>query len=289
MFTFISTTRRTGFLSRIQSSFHTLLAFGCIAVLPPSVMVFLELRLRIIYLKDKTDTDTDNTELCSCRGESLTAAVKSMDNEKINRSCLESLLHIVNERRFTEVMDKVKQFHKESPTVQLKDTEQLVLNLSQIRGLKVSLKLWSIRHDCEAIEREICKPLNAIMASIRLLKNSKELGQVLGVTLKVINLMKGQQFPAIKIQELYKLETIKDNTKTNSLLYHIVRKVLQEDPKFEGFPHDVLMKLNLMADTSLASLDEKIAIMESGYRFNSQTNLSFMSKDLFIPGILLVS
>ena len=267
MFTFISTERRTGFLSRIQSSFHTLLAFGCIAVLPPSVMVFLELRLRIIYLKDKTDTDTDNTELCSCRGESLTAAVKSMDNEKINRSCLESLLHIVNTRMFTEVMDKVKQFHKESPTVQLKDTEQLVLNLSQIRGLKVSLKLWSIRHDCEAIEREICKPLNAIMASIRLLKNSKELGQVLGVTLKVINLMKGQQFPAIKIQDLYKLETIRDGRNDTTLLFHIVRKVLQRNPWFPGFLPELMENLEQMTTTNLASLDEMIASLESGCRF----------------------
>ena len=212
-----------------------------------------------------------------------------MDDGRIDRTFLDRLLYCVNKQKYTEMMDKVNKFHRESPNVLLTDAEQLLLLLSQTPGLKDSLNLWRIMDDCESMEREICEPLNAIMASIKFLKSSKELGQVLGVTLKVINLMKGQQFPAIKIQELYKLETIKDNTKTNSLLYHIVRKVLQEDPKFEGFPHDVLMKLNLMADTSLASLDEKIAIMESGYRFNSQTNLSFMSKDLFIPGILLVS
>ena len=200
-----------------------------------------------------------------------------MDDEKINRTFLDRLLDCVNKQKYTEMMDKVKNFHKESPNVPLKDAEQLLLILSQTHGLKDSLQLWKIRDDCEAMEREICEPLYAVMATIRFLKKSKELGLVLSVTLKVINLMKGQQFPAIKIEDLPKLETVKDNTKTNTLLFHIVRKVLQEDPKFEGFPSDVLMKLNLMADISLASLDEKIALMESCCRFNSQMNLSVMS------------
>ena len=200
-----------------------------------------------------------------------------MDHEKISRTFLDRLLDCVNKPKYTEMMDKVKSFHKESPNVPLKDAEQLLLVLSQTQGLKDSLNLWRIRDDCEAMEREICEPLNAIMAAIKLLKSSKELGQVLGVTLKVINLMKGQQFPAIKIQDLYKLETIKDNTKTNSLLYHIVRKVLQESPKFQGFSSELIETLDQMADTSLASLDEKIALMESGCRFNSPIILILMS------------
>ena len=199
-----------------------------------------------------------------------------MDDEKINRTFLDRLLDCVNKQKYTEMMDKVKNFHKESPNVPLKDAEQLLLILSQTQGLKDSLNLWKIKDDCESMEREICEPLNAIMASIKLLKNSKELTQVLSVTLKVINLMKGQQFPAIKIQDLYKLETIKDNTKTNSLLYHIVRKVLQENPKFQGFPPDLMETLDQMANTSLASLDEKIALMESGCRFNSGIILCFV-------------
>ena len=204
-----------------------------------------------------------------CRGESLTAAIRSMDHEKINRTFLDRLLDCVNKQKYIEMMDKVKTFHKESPNVPLKDAEQLLLVLSQTKGLKDSLNLWRIRDDCEAMEREICEPLTAIMTSIRLLRNSKELEQVLGVTLKVINLMKGQQFQAIKIQELYKLETIKDNTKTNSLLYHIVRKILQESPKFQGFPQELMETLDHVATTSLASLDEKIALMESGCRYHS--------------------
>ena len=203
----------------------------------------------------------------SCRGEKLTAAIKSMDHEKINRNTLDRLLDCVNKQKYTDMMDKVKKFHKESPEVPLKEAEELLLLLSQTQGLKDSLKLWRIKDDCEAMEREICEPLNAIMASMKLLKKSKELFQVLGVTLKVINLMKGQQFPAIKIQDLHKLDNIKDNTKTNSLLYHIVRKVLQENPKFQGFPPELMEILDVMATTSLASLDEKIALMESGCRF----------------------
>ena len=199
-----------------------------------------------------------------------------MDHEKVSRTFLDRLLDCVNKQKYTEMMDKVKKFHKESPNVTLKDAEQLLLVLSQTQGLKDSLNLWRIRDDCEAMEREICEPLNAIMASIKLLKDSKELGQVLGVTLKVINLLKGQQFSAIKIQDLPKLGEVKDNTKTNTLLYYIVRKVLQEDPTFEGFPPDVLMKLNLLVDTDLASLDEKIALMESCCRFNSQMHMSFI-------------
>ena len=200
-----------------------------------------------------------------------------MDNDTINRSGREKLFNLINKDKFTDMTKRVNNFIKEYPNAHLLDAEQLLLILSQTHGLKDSLQLWRIRDDCEAMEREICEPLYAVMATIRFLKNSKELGLVLSVTLKVINLMKGQQYPAIKIEDLPKLETVKDNTKTNTLLFHIVRKVLQEDPKFEGFPSDVLMKLNLMADISLASLDEKIALMESCCRFNSQMNLSVMS------------
>ena len=199
-----------------------------------------------------------------------------MDNATINRSGREKLFNLINKSKFRDMMDRVSNFTKETPHLPLSPAECLLLDLSQTQGLLDSLNIWRIRDDCETMERDICEPLNAIMATIRYLKKSSELRHVLGVTLKVINLMKGQQFPAIKIQDLHKLETVKDNTRTNTLLYHIVRKVLQEDPKFEGFPPEVLMKLNLIADTSLASLDQKIARMESGCRFHSQMNLTFM-------------
>ena len=198
-----------------------------------------------------------------------------MDNTAINRSGREKLFNLIDKSKFRDMMDRVNNFTKESPHVPLSPAECLLFDLSQTQGLLDSLKLWRIRDDCETMERDICEPLNAIMATIRFLKNSKELGHLLGVTLKVINLMKGQQFTALKIQDLHKLETVKDNTRTNTLLYHIVRKVLQEDPTFQGFPPDVLMKLNLIADTSLASLDEKIALMESGCRLNSQMKCTF--------------
>ena len=81
---------------------------------------------------------------------------------------------------------------------------------------------------------------------------------------------------------MYKLETIKDNTKTNSLLYHIVRKVLQENPKFQGFPQELMETLDQVATTSLASLDEKIALMESGCRFQfSDESYFYVTSFLF--------
>jgi len=199
------------------------------------------------------------------RGEKLTAAIRSMDHLKINRSFLDRLLECVNKPKFTEMIKKVRDFHKESPNVPLKDEEALLLLLDQTKGLKDNLNLWRIRDDCEAMEREICEPLNAIMTSIRLLKDSKELRLVLGVTLKLINLMKGTKFPAVKIQELHKLKDTNDNNKT-SLLTHIVKKILQKDSKFKGFPPELMETLDQMATTSLDSLDEKIALMESGCR-----------------------
>ena len=216
----------------------------------------------------------------------MTAAIRSMDHSKINRSFLDRLLECVNKPKFTEMIKKVSDFHKVSPDVPLKDEEALLLLLDQTKGLKDNLNLWRIRDDCEAMEREICEPLNAIMTSIRLLKDSKELRLVLGVTLKLINLMKGTKFPAVKIQELHKLKDTNDNNKT-SLLTHIVKKILQKDSKFKGFPPELMETLDQMATTSLDSLDEKIALMESGCRLNFCHH--FVLSISHSPGTLLAS
>ena len=209
-----------------------------------------------------------------------------MDHLKINRSFLDRLLECVNKPKFTEMIKKVRDFNKESPNIPLKDEEALLLLLDQTKGLKDNLNLWRIRDDCEAMEREICEPLNAIMTSIRLLKDSKELRLVLGVTLKLINLMKGTKFPAVKIQELHKLKDTNDNNKT-SLLTHIVKKILQKDSKFKGFPPELMETLDQMATTSLDSLDEKIALMESGCRLNFSHY--FLLTISHSPGTLLAS
>ena len=72
-----------------------------------------------------------NSQTCYlfCRGERLIAAIKSMDNDTINRSGREKLFNLINKGKFTEMMDRVNNFTKEYPNAPLVDAEFLLLCL----------------------------------------------------------------------------------------------------------------------------------------------------------------
>merc|ERR1712226_788929 len=79
-------------------------------------------------------------------------------------------------------------------------------------------------------------------------------------------MIKGSNLKAIHVEDLSKIETTKDNTNSKYLLYHVVKKVLDIDPKFAGFPSSLIVSLEAMTEFDLNSLDTKIELMEKGCR-----------------------
>ena len=206
-----------------------------------------------------------------CRDDSLTAAIQKMDASVINREDLEKLVGFITRKKYKGLMKKVKEFAESFPEHPFDEAESFMLLLSRTEGIINSLNLWKIKLDCEAVENEICEPLMALVKCVKLIKDSKELVLVLGVTLKVINFMKSSDFKAVRIEDLYKLEVVKDNAKSDSLLFHIVRKVVQVQPEFAGFPADLMEGLAAMEVIDLKALDTEVELVEKGYRWEEAT------------------
>ena len=127
-----------------------------------------------------------------------------MDDATISREDLDKLLNFVTKEKYINWMNKVKRFSEQKPEHPLNEAEAFLLLLSTTKGLVDSLKLWQIREDCEAMEREICKPLDTIRTCIALIKNSRELALLLRITLQVVNFLKGTRFAAINVEDLKK-------------------------------------------------------------------------------------
>ena len=189
-----------------------------------------------------------------------------MDSTKLSRENLDKLLSFVTREKYIGWMEKVKTFATTVPDHPLNDAEKFLLMLITTEGLIDSLKLWQIREDCEAMEREIAEPLDTIRTSVAMVKTSSELAVVLRITLQVVNFLKGTRFAGLNIEDLKKLDEVKDITNKRSLLFHIVRKLLDVEPSFSGFPVNLLENLKKMASVDLMELDEQIKVVEKGYR-----------------------
>ena len=163
-------------------------------------------------------------------------AVRTMDNTTLDRDAVDKLVNMLTKTKYRECMEKVTKFAKEHPEATLSKEEQFLLEVGR-PGLRIleSLNLWRFREDCDIMEREIGHPLAAIKAAVQEVRASKELALVFSISLQVVNYMKSQNYKGLNIEDLSKLENTKDKD-SQSLLFHIVRKVVESDPKFEGFP-----------------------------------------------------
>ena len=104
--------------------------------------------------------------------------------------------------------------------------------------------------------------MQAIHHAITLVRQSKELGIVFSVTLEVVNFMKGEDYTSLRIKDLLSLENYKDNSRDNHLLHHIMRKVLEVQPQFKGFPESLVESIAEMGKTNMVELEKGLKMME---------------------------
>ena len=200
-----------------------------------------------------------------CRGQELIKAIKDMDDEALDRTDVENLLYFLTKKR--EWIDKVLAFHSKYPDDPLDKSEEFLKTIgTPDLGLLESLNLWQFQQDCHATEQEICQSLDSCFSGVENVKKSKEFSLVVSTALRIISFIKGVKYPGFKIEDLNKLQDYKDNTNTNSLLYHVVKKVREVEPQFGGFPDHLLKSLSSMAGSDLAEVQAGLEKMEKTCR-----------------------
>ena len=192
-----------------------------------------------------------------------------MDDETIDREGVDKLLDFLTKEKFKAMGKKVKSFAEENPNASLNEAEKFLLLLNKTAGILESLNVKRFREDFEAAERDICVPLYAVKVFIEGMKTNKEFQQVLAMTLEVVNFMKGQNFTGFQMEDIAKLDSVKDKTNSHSLTYHIVRKVLEANPSFAGFPENMKDNLARVAKLDLKVLEIGLEQMEKECRYVS--------------------
>jgi hypothetical protein len=195
------------------------------------------------------------------------------DDSALDREGVDKLLSFLTKDKFKACTKKVKTFVEKNPNASLSEAEKFLHILGRPDlGLCESLNLRKFKEDCEATEKEICEPLNTVKMAIDGIKKSKEFALVLGVTLQVVNFMKKENYSGFQIEDLEKLTNTKDKTNKHSLLFHIVRKVRQAEPSFQGFPSSLVRlleqgaRLKVEGSTCLEVLDRSLEHMDRSCR-----------------------
>ena len=155
---------------------------------------------------------------------------------------------------FAEDVKNIKQFKEANPNVNLEKPEKFLLLLASVTRLQDKLSFWRFRLDCEASEAELCKDLNLLSSAIDAVKDNKEFQLLLSMILQAGNYLNQTNVEGFSvIEDLRRLQGMKDNSKSHSLLYHLVMKCQESNSVFNGFDKDFS---NFMFENSHLDLDQ---------------------------------
>ena len=194
------------------------------------------------------------------REKKLADAIAAMDEEVIDRDQIEKLLRLLT---FIEEIDQLKKFSKENPAASLDPAEKFLLSLSSIPSIEAKLSFWSFRLDCEASEEELCRPVNDLNQAMEALRTNKNFKLMLSLILSSGNFLNQTAIKAFCLTDLQKVSLMKDKTKEKSLLYHVVRKALENDPGFDGFDETFVSAFEAGAKTDLDQVIRDLDVMEA--------------------------
>ena len=134
--------------------------------------------------------------------------------------------------------------------------------MDQGKELDARLNFWKFRKDCKASEKEICNPLYNLKSAMEILRESEEFHFLLNLALTSGNYVNNESAKGFQIEDLPKLKMTKDTSKTKSLLYHIVRKALEINPKFLGFNKELMGIVEIVSRTDFDEIRLGLELME---------------------------
>jgi len=191
----------------------------------------------------------------------LKILIEEMDDKTITREGVEKLQSLMPSE---EEIESIKEAQKENDDdIPLGTAEQFLLLMDSISGLECRLKLWAFKVDFKAMEKDICEPLKALKNGMLRVRESKVFAKILSLTLEVGNALNRSKTKGFQLDYLLKLSWVKDTVTKKTLLYHIMRELITNDP--------------LIADLSSDFID-LVAVSRSDFD-QLKTNLSGMEEE----------
>ena len=207
----------------------------------------------------------------------LTDAIRDMDEDVIDRDQIDKLIKLLT---FIDEIDQLKKFAKENPGGSLDPAERFLLSLASIPNIEAKLGFWSFRLDCEASEEELCRPVHDLNQAMELLRENKQFKLMLSLILSSGNYLNQTTIKAFCLTDLQKVSMMKDKTKEKTLLYHVVRKALEEDPDFDGFDETFVSVFEAASRTDLEQVTRDLEVMEDECKKSLRFALKTQNVDL---------
>jgi len=189
---------------------------------------------------------------------SLETTILRMDSSVINREGVERLQSLYPSK---EEIEKIKEALDNNPETPLGPAEKFLFILGNIPSLEARLNLWMFKMDFEAMERDVCKTLNSLNDSIKVLTTNKTFLTIISVALSLGNLLNRTNKPAFEIESLSKLSRVRDTETRKSLLYHVASKVSEIHPTSTDL-HSELEPLIAVSKANFSELETNLGSME---------------------------
>lgn len=189
----------------------------------------------------------------------LKVLIEEMDDKIITREGVEKLQSLLpTDEEISAIKDAQRDNTEDIP---LGTAEQFLLLLSSISGLECRLKLWAFKVDFKAMEKDICEPLKALKDGMSRVKESKTFAKILSLTLEVGNVLNRSQAKGFRLDYLSKLSWVKDTVTKKTLLYHIMKELINNDPLVPDLSAD-FTDLVSVSRTDYDQLESNLAGME---------------------------
>jgi len=189
----------------------------------------------------------------------LKVLIEEMDDKIITREGVEKLQSLMPS---DEEIAAIKEAQKEnSDDIPLGTAEQFLLLLHSISGLECRLKLWAFKVDFKAMEKDICEPLKTLKDGMLRVRESTAFAKILSLTLEVGNVLNSSQTKGFQLDYLSKLSWVKDTLTKKTLLYHIMKELITNDPLITDLSSD-FTELVAVSRTDFDQLEINLAGME---------------------------
>ena len=189
----------------------------------------------------------------------LKVLIEEMDDKIITREGVEKLQSLMPSE---EEIDLIKEAQKENDDdIPLGTAEQFLLLMDSISGLECRLKLWAFKVDFKAMEKDICEPLKSVKNGMLKVRESKAFAKILSLTLEVGNALNRSKTKGFQLDYLLKLSWVKDTVTKKTLLYHIMKELITNDPLIADLSSDFI-DLVAVSRSDFGQLETNLAGME---------------------------
>eukprot|EP00761_Pharyngomonas_kirbyi_P005649 gb/GECH01005654.1/.p1 GENE.gb/GECH01005654.1/~~gb/GECH01005654.1/.p1 ORF type:complete len:512 (+),score=157.87 gb/GECH01005654.1/:1-1536(+) len=169
--------------------------------------------------------------------EEIRRAVYQMDSRKLS---LEQIEHIIRASPSEEEIQHFKKtLEKKGDDVKLQKPEQFVQMISEIPQFIARIRCWRFRIIIDELVNSVRKPMMNVIEASKQVKNSESLKIVLQYVLSIGNFMNDESATAFNIENLNRLETLRDRTNRVSLLQYLCDVLYKAHPEVASLPSEL--------------------------------------------------